>query len=738
MDHNRALLAHSSLDAAAEKTPFPDLDEGLPQRIAYIGSDGICRLANRAFLEWCGRSIDQVLGAPISEVMSADEHAAALPLIERALSGSMVRHQHEVIKANGGKDLRDILVVPHRAGGSAGLGPDGCFWISADVSRRSEDRDRHDRFECDRNAILERVAAGADVEIVMALMTNAVEDRFPGAWINIELGPNTALASPVVQSPLVNIPIVLDPGRAVGSVMGSLMTSTGHGDRGDEQLSFRRALESTAQIAALAMARHDLCVRLAYQAQHDELTGLPNRRLFEEHLRLLLADARRRATRMALVVIDLDDFKRINDALGHAAGDQLLRSFVTRLSRFTRQGDLLARAAGDEFVLLLRDLPDGIEAREIAVRLCDQLNKEPLQLGETEVHLHASFGVSHFPEDGSDVATLLRSADLAMSRAKQLGKERVETFTPNLTLEASDRLDLESALRRALARNELSLHLQPQVNLATGRVVSYEALCRWSDPQLGVISPFRFIRCAEETGLIVPLGHWVIEEACRHARALRSHGHSDVRVAINVSGAQFLRGDLVDRVAHAMRANELAPGQLELELTESVLMRETSRMAAELSALRSLGARLAIDDFGTGYSSLSYLQHLPMDAIKIDQSFIRGIGTGTHGKGGELVRSIIHLGHSLGLELIAEGVETHEQAAWLEGSGCELAQGYWYGRPAPLSRFLTEQALAAAAFGGREPLAAGDVDAPLLEEDRAPRRRTQVAREGDRDDGDGA
>jgi len=689
MTPNCALLAHPTIDAAAEKTPFPDLDEGLPQRIAYISSDGTCRLANRAFLDWCGRSIEQVLGAPVSEIMNADDHSAALPLIDRALSGSMVRHQHEVLKPGGGKELREILVVPHRAGGSAAPGPDGCFWISADIARGTEDHDRHDRFERDRNAVLEHVARGADVEIVLALLTNAVEDRFPGSWINIELGPSTAPVSPAGHGLLVNVPIVVDPGRGVGSVMGSLRAPTTHED---EHLAFRRALESTAQIAALAMARHDLCLRLAYQAQHDELTGLPNRRLFEEHLRLLLADARRHASRMALVVIDLDDFKRINDALGHAEGDQLLRRFATRLSRFTRQGDLLARIAGDEFVLLLRDLPDGVEAREIAVRLCDRL-KEPYRLGETEVHLHASFGVSHFPDDGSDVAVLLRSADMAMSRAKQLGKKRVETFTADLQLEASDRLDLESALRRALARNELALHLQPQVDLASGRVVSYEALCRWSDPRLGVISPSRFIRCAEETGLIVPLGNWVIEEACRHAQALARHGHSNVRVSINVSAAQFLRGDLVGRVAHAMRSCELGPGQLELELTESVLMRETSRIAAELSELRALGARLAIDDFGTGYSSLSYLQHLPMDVLKIDQSFVRGIGTATHLKGGELVRSIIHLGHSLGLELIAEGVETREQAAWLQGSGCELAQGFWYGRPAPLSRFLTQQPL---------------------------------------------
>jgi EAL domain-containing protein (putative c-di-GMP-specific phosphodiesterase class I) len=208
------------------------------------------------------------------------------------------------------------------------------------------------------------------------------------------------------------------------------------------------------------------------------------------------------------------------------------------------------------------------------------------------------------------------------------------------------------------------------------------------------VSPSRFIRCAEQTGLIVPVGQWVIEEACRQARALRSHGHAGVRVAVNVSAAQFLRGDLVDGVAQAMRSSDLAPGQLELELTESVLMRDTSRIAGELSALRSLGDRPAIDDFGTGYSSLSYLQHLPIDVLKIDQSFVRGIGSSTHVRGGELVRSIIHLGHSLGLELVAEGVETGEQAAWLFGAGCEVAQGFWFARPAPLSTFLADPPLA--------------------------------------------
>ena len=341
---------------------------------------------------------------------------------------------------------------------------------------------------------------------------------------------------------------------------------------------------------------------------------------------------------------------------------------------------------------MLRDLPGEIDARDIASRLCERL-KEPLALGPHEVHLYASFGVSNFPADGSDVATLLRSADMAMSRAKSMGKKRVEIFTPDLQVEASDRLTLEGALRRALARNELSLHLQPQVALGTGRVVGYEALCRWTHARLGVVSPTRFIRCAEETGLIVPLGQFVLDEACRQARVLALRSQHAVRVAVNVSGAQFLNGDLVGNVKRCVRAHGLEPGQLEVELTESVLMRDTARVAAELSALRAFGVRLAIDDFGTGYSSLSYLQHLPIDALKIDQSFVRGIQPGGPDPGrpqndGELVGSIIHLGHSLHLEVVAEGVETAHQAAWLTEAGCELAQGYWFGRPAPMATFL--------------------------------------------------
>ncbi|HXI59727.1 MAG TPA: diguanylate cyclase, partial [Polyangia bacterium] len=537
-----------------------ELGEGLPQRIAYIGAEHRCRFVNQAFIRWCGRPREEVVGHLMSAVLGADAYQTLRPLVDQALAGVTIKHQVDVLKADGRHELREIVLVPHHGGGGAGLATRGCFWIASDTTPQLGEQQRQQQFERDRGAALELLASGADTDRVLDLLARAIESRFPGALVKVSMDgsscPPTASAPPAGAGHLLSVPIVLGAERAVGTVWCRLPALPGDAPTDQHLAGVMTALQSCAQIAALAAARRELDRRLAYQAQHDDLTGLPNRLLFEEHVHLLLAAARRRPSRMALVVIDLDDFKRINDALGHAAGDQLLRMFSDRLARCTRGGDLLGRIAGDEFVILLRDLPPGANAHTIAARLCDRLHA-PLTLGEHEVHLFASFGVSNFPEDGSDASTLLRKADIAMSRAKADGKKRVATFTPDLLIEASDRLTLEGALRRALDRHELSLHLQPQVDLRSRRVVSFEALCRWNHPRLGVVAPSKFIACAEETGLIIPLGTWVIGEACRQARALSQQGHPGVRMAVNVSAAQFLQGDLVDIVQRAVRECQL-------------------------------------------------------------------------------------------------------------------------------------------------------------------------------------
>jgi len=425
--------------------------------------------------------------------------------------------------------------------------------------------------------------------------------------------------------------------------------------------------------------------RLQHAATHDALTGLPNRVLLADRMSQAIARAARQEISFAVLVVDLDRFKAINDSLGHIAGDELLQEVARRLSSLLREDDTLARLGGDEFVLLIHEISTSEDA-EVAARKVLSHVAQPIQLAGLDVHVSPSVGIALCPDDGVDSETLLQHADAAMYHAKKKGRNTFQFFAPAMNAFARERLELESGLRTALAQREFELHYQPKVDVATGRIESAEALIRWRHPKKGLIAPGGFIPLAEETGLIVPLGEMVLYEACRQASAWQDEG-LHLRMAVNLSARQFRQDGLIETVRGALSAARLEPRFLELELTESAVMQDAETSVQIMRRLSDLGVRISVDDFGTGYSSLSYLRRLPLDKLKIDRSFIREIVTSRDDA--QIVRAIVSLAHSLHLKVIAEGVETQEQLTFLRSLGCDQYQGYLCSPPLPPMEFLT-------------------------------------------------
>lgn len=417
---------------------------------------------------------------------------------------------------------------------------------------------------------------------------------------------------------------------------------------------------------------------IEWLAYHDPLTGLPNRHLFNDRLEQSIARADRCKGSVALLFFDLDSFKAINDTLGHSCGDMLLKGVAERLAHRIRKADTLARYGGDEFVVILNG--DGehgnvtATTRAILDTLC-----QPFFVAGEELYISASVGIAIYPADAASAADLLNNADIAMYQAKKRGGNSFLVYRPEMNRRTHKRLKWASALRRALENRELSLEYQPYLDVSTGRLVGVEALLRWRHPGAGTVSPTQFIPVAEETGLIIPIGDWVIRNACRQLRILRDLGFSDLRIAANVSGRQFLHADLPDLVAQALAENGIAPGSLELELTESTIMENSQTTIKTLRTLKDMGVVLTLDDFGTGYSSLSYLKRFPIDRIKIDRSFIRDIPVDKESMA--LTRAIIAMAHSLNLDVTAEGVENAEQMNFLIRHGCTTVQGYHISHP---------------------------------------------------------
>jgi diguanylate cyclase (GGDEF)-like protein len=484
-----------------------------------------------------------------------------------------------------------------------------------------------------------------------------------------------------VQSFAPDVPIVVlsgldDEDMALRAVQGGAQDYLIKG-RVDDQIVSRSV--------RYAIERKRAEVALAHQALHDDLTGLPNRALFLDRLKLALARSERRSSSVAVLFLDLDRFKLINDSLGHEAGDRVLVDVGARLQEALRPGDTVARFGGDEFTALCEDVPSERAVLMIAERMAEAVGM-PFALSDgDETFLTASIGIAMADGSLADglAESLVRDADAAMYRAKERGKSRVELFDEKLRERAVQRLSIESALHRALERRELVLHYQPQIDLRSGRVVSWEALVRWDHPEQGLLPPGAFISVAEETGLILEVGIWVLEEACRQAERWTSLPGAvpDPVMGVNLSARQLSQPELLDMVARALSGAGLAPSRLCLEVTESAVIEDAGDAADTLGALSEMGVRLAIDDFGSGYSALSSLKRFSVDLLKVDRAFVAGLGRDT--TDGPIMAAIIDLTHALGLRAVGEGVERADQLAVLRALGCDVGQGFYFGRPQP-------------------------------------------------------
>ena len=425
-------------------------------------------------------------------------------------------------------------------------------------------------------------------------------------------------------------------------------------------------------------AARAMVVQMTHSAEHDFLTGLPNRMLFNDRLSQAITLAPRHNKKVGVLFLDLDGFKHINDSLGHPIGDKLLQSIAKCLVNCVRSSDTVSRQGGDEFVVLLSEMEQSEDAAISALRML-QAVAEPHSIDHHDLHVTTSIGVSVYPDDGKDAETLIKNADTAMYQAKENGRQSYQFFKPAMNVRAVERQSIEENLRRALERQEFLLHYQPKINLRTGEITGAEALIRWTHPTRGPVSPAQFIPIAEDCGLILPIGQWVLREACKQARAWVDAGLPLATMAVNISSMEFRDDSFLESVFTTLKETGLDPKSLELELTESVLMKRAESAASVLKTLRASGVQIAVDDFGTGYSSLSYLRKFPIDALKIDQSFVRQITTARDDT--TIVTAVISMGRSLNLRVVAEGVETQEELEFLREHQCDEAQGYYFSRP---------------------------------------------------------
>ncbi len=681
-------------------------------RIVYV-NEAFGRITGYAGLDVLGRT-PRMLHGPQTDPALVEILRSAILRCEAA------RAELVLYRKDGSDFWVDLNVVPI-------LDEKGAFTYWVSVLRETTDRKRSEILERDRNEVLELVAGNAPLDMVLGRLARMVERQCPtcvcsillaegdrlvfgfppalpqacvealeGARIGQEEGPAAAAATArqvIVEDistgpaccgdPQVllaaglcacwSIPILSGDGQVLG--VFALFNKEARGPFASECDLF----EMASRLAAVALEQRQLNDQLAYQARHDALTGLPNRFQFADRLQQELDKARRSGWLVAVLFIDLDRFKQINDTLGHAVGDALLRQVSRRLESCLRKKDVLARMGGDEFTLVLSELKDPPDAMRVAQKLLEAL-KAPFYVEGYELCLTASIGISVYPRDGKDATTLQRNADSAMYRAKYRGKNSCQFFTPDLGAAVQERLEIEIALRHAIEHGEFRLFYQPQAEIG-GTLSSLEALLVWSHAKLGIVPPAQFIPIAEESGLIVPVGTWVLSEACRQGASWRRSGCPPVKVAVNVSPMQFARADFVDTVAQVLTESGLDPSLLELELTESVVIRDVDESTRQMERLRALGVSISIDDFGTGYSSLSYLRRLPIDTLKIDQSFLQELESDETTL--PLVKAIISVAHSLGLTVVAEGVENEKQLTALRSVGCDRVQGYLLGEPLP-------------------------------------------------------
>lgn len=667
---------------------FRMLFEQAPVGIAISSPSGVMLDANPAFLKMFGRDIDELQGSHAIDHCAVACRKQMTEKLGNSTTAPIDRciRNGAVLRKNG-----DIVpVVTHVAPIQL---PDGlarvCFSIDVTDRKRMEQ-------EADRSKErLDLALQGSNLALWdYDLSSGAV--YLSKEWkhilgeeqteITTSIGALFELVHPEEREQLNQLRVAVLKGETpVYEVEHRVATASGEWiwihSRGKvvERDSCGKALRMAGTNADITERKRNE-ERLTYLAQYDTLTGLPNRHLLYDRLMLAMARARRNQQLMALILLGMDRFKEINDTFGRGAGDRVLQTVTARLKDCLRDVDTIARLAGDEFTVVLEGINAVEEIVTVAHKIRDSLS-DPVLLEGREIFLTASIGIATYPSEVDDVEGVLKQADFAMYHAKGEGRNTYQFYRAELRSKQGDRLGLEAQLRRALQREEFVLHYQPQVELKTGRIVGAEALLRWRHPERGMIPPSAFIPLAEETGLIVPIGEWVLRTACAHNRALQDAGHAPIVMAINLSARQFREKNLVDVIGRSLKDTGLDPRYLELEITESMLVHQVEEVVATLGKLSQMGIQLSIDDFGTGYSSLSYLRRFPVQKLKIDQSFVRDITSNPDDAA--IALAVIAMAHSLKLKVIVEGLETKEQLDYLRRHDCDEMQGYYFSRPLP-------------------------------------------------------
>jgi len=651
------------------------LADSLPALIAYFRVEDLrCEFANKAYAASFGRSEQEVIGMTVPEIIGAEAFAVIKPYIERAMAGETVSYERQLRQPDGSERTLEVSLIPHIGDESR---PHAAFVLINDITRHRDAersiRDSEERLRKFSDATSEGIvflnggvitdaneAAAHMVRLPVEQLIGQLNARFI-APESMEIVVNHIRSG--FERPYEVTLIRADGTRFAAELVGKDIVSSGKTQR----MTAIRDISDRKQAEA----------RIQFLAHHDTLTHLPNRALLMDRLQVLLSSARRQGSLIGILFIDLDNFKTINDSLGHFAGDELLKRVASRLQSCLRGADMVGRLGGDEFVVVVTDLAKAEDIAPVCEKISEAIS-EPFSLEEQILSVSGSIGIAVFPKDGETPDTLIRNADAAMYLAKDRGRSNYQYFTPSLNKSAFQALSMESGIRKAIKQVEFLLHYQPEVMAKTGVVNTVEALIRWKHPELGLLGPDQFISVAEHRGLIMPIGRWVINEAIRQGRAWADEGTA-VRIAVNLSAIQFKQKDLVEDIAARLREHGVSGEMLELELTESLFMEDVNATSRTLYQLKDLGISLAVDDFGTGYSSLSYLKRYPIDKIKIDRSFVRDLPLDADDVA--ITIAIISLATSLGLKVVAEGVETQTQLAFLEENHCDYIQGYLVSQP---------------------------------------------------------
>ena len=645
--------------------------DSVPALMAYFDLPDLrCRFANQGYAAYNGHSAASILGLTVREAISEKAWRAIRPHVERCMQGERVKYMREQTLPNGETRVIEVNLIPHfletaRLVGAFVLITDITeHWRAENAVRQSEERMRKFAEATDEAIVFHRNGIIIDGNEALQRLTGftlpealnqSIFSFITPEWRSVALEYTRSGREDPYEITITHKDGHTIPVEAVGKTM-----PLQHADY---------------RIVVL----HDLTARMkakereAFIALHDPLTNLPNRHHLLEQLDLLLAQANRRQVRTAVLFIDLDHFKTINDSLGHHAGDQLLCDVAERITQCVRDTDVVARLGGDQFVVVLTNIHTPDDAALVAAKLLESM-RGVFTLDHQPVTMSPSIGISLFPDDGPTGDVLLRCADAAMYHAKESGRGNRQFFLPGMDGRAMEVLQQERLLREAIAQQAFVLHYQPQVSLQDGSLQGFEALVRWKHPERGLVGPDEFIGFAESRGLIAPIGRWVMHEACRQLKAWQDEGLAPVPIAVNLSALEFRQRDLVGEIAAVLQATGLPARFLEIELTESVLMHQTGPVLDTLNALKTLGVGVSVDDFGTGYSSLSYLKRYPIDKLKIDRSFVMDAPGDADDVA--IVTAIIQMGHSLQLKTVAEGVETPAQMELLRQLGCDLVQGY--------------------------------------------------------------